>query len=48
MTRNTQDIFRIDFSLRKEVFFVVIGAILGAIAMVVPITFLYTSLGLPY
>jgi hypothetical protein len=34
---------RIDFSLRREVFFVVIGAIIGAIAMVVPITFLYTG-----
>src|SRR6266516_691126 len=48
MTRNSQDIFRIDFSLRREVFFVVIGAILGAVTMVVPITFLYTGLGLPY
>jgi NADH:ubiquinone reductase (H+-translocating) len=48
MTRNSQAIFRVDFSLRREVFFVVIGAILGAITMVVPITFLYTGLGLPY
>src|SRR3989442_786271 len=48
MTRNSQDIFRVDFSLRREVFFVVIGAILGAVTMVVPITFLYTGLGLPY
>jgi NADH:ubiquinone reductase (H+-translocating) len=48
MTRNTQAIFRIDFSLRREVFFVVIGAVLGAVTMVVPITFLYTGLGLPY
>ena len=48
MTRNTQDIFRIDFSLRREIFFVVIGAIIGAITMYVPITFLYTGLGLPY
>ena len=39
---------RVDFSLRREVFFVVIGAIIGAITMVVPITFLYTGLGLPY
>src|ERR1700739_91282 len=39
---------RIDFSLRREVFFVVIGAIIGAITMVLPITFLYTGLGLPY
>jgi NADH:quinone reductase (non-electrogenic) len=48
MMRNSQDIFRIDFSLRREVFFVVIGAILGEITMVLPITFLYTGLGLPY
>src|SRR5947209_17010173 len=48
MTRSTQAMFRIDFSLRREVFFVVIGAILGAVTMVVPITFLYTGLGLPY
>src|SRR5712692_9493062 len=48
MTRNTEAIFRIDFFLRREVFFVVIGAVLGAITMVVPITFLYTGLGLPY
>ncbi len=48
MTRNSQAIFRVDFSLRREVFFVVIGAILGAITMVVPITLLYTGLGLPY
>src|SRR3989442_14544094 len=48
MTRNSQAIFRVDFSLRREVFFVVIGAIIGAITMVIPITFLYTGLGLPY
>jgi hypothetical protein len=41
-------IVRVDFSLRREVFFVVIGAVLGAVMMVVPITFLYTGLGLPY
>jgi hypothetical protein len=46
MTQNFS--IRIDFSLRREVFFVVIGAIIGAITMVVPTTFLYTGLGLPY
>src|SRR5215467_9532551 len=46
MTQNS--LVRVDFSLRREVFFVVIGAIIGAITMVVPITFLYTGLGLPY
>ncbi len=39
---------RVDFSLRREVFFVVIGALLGAIAMIIPITFLYVGIGLPY
>jgi len=39
---------RIGFSLRREVLFVVVGAIIGAIAMVVPITSFYTNLGLPY
>src|SRR5215469_17040848 len=46
MTQNS--LVRVDFSLRREVFFVVIGAIIGAITMVFPITFLYTGLGLPY
>jgi hypothetical protein len=46
MTQNS--LVRVDFSLRREVFFVVIGAIIGALTMVVPITFLYTGLGLPY
>src|SRR5215467_11817640 len=46
MTQNS--LVRVDFSLRREVFFVVIGAIIGAITMIVPITFLYTGLGLPY
>ena len=48
MTQNSQAMFRIDFSLRREVFFVVIGAILGAVTMVIPITLHYTGLGLPY
>ena len=39
---------RVDFSLRREVFFVVIGALLEAIAMIIPITFLYVGIGLPY
>jgi len=39
---------RIDFSLRREVFFVVLGAIIGALAMVAPITFLDVGRGLPY
>jgi NADH:quinone reductase (non-electrogenic) len=41
-------VFRIDFSLRREVFFVVIESIVGAIVMILPITFLYTRLGMSY
>lgn len=39
---------RVDFSLRREVFFVVLGAIIGALTMVAPITFLDVGRGLPY
>jgi hypothetical protein len=50
MTQNS--LVRVDFSLRREVFFVVIGAIMGAITMVLPITFqshsLKSTLGSPF
>jgi NADH dehydrogenase len=39
---------RIDFSLKREVFFVVIGAIVGAITFVIPKTIFETEMGLPY
>ncbi len=39
---------RVDFSLRREVFFVVIGAIVGAGVMVVPKTIFEVGMGLPY
>jgi hypothetical protein len=39
---------RIDFSLRREVFFVVIGAAVGAISMVVPRMVFEAGMGLPY
>jgi hypothetical protein len=39
---------RIDFSLKREVFFVVIGAIIGALTMVVPKTIFEVEMGLPY
>src|SRR5215216_7055591 len=39
---------RIDFSLKREVFFVVIGAIAGAITFVIPKTIFETEMGLPY
>ncbi len=39
---------RIDFSLKREVFFVVIGAIVGALTMVIPKTIFEVEMGLPY
>ncbi len=39
---------RVDFSLRREVFFVVIGAIIGAVTMVVPKTIFEVGMGMPY
>jgi NADH dehydrogenase FAD-containing subunit len=39
---------RIDFSLKREVFFVVIGAIVGAITMIIPKTIFEVEMGLPY
>jgi len=48
LAQNSTSRVRVDFSLKREVFFVVIGAIIGALTMVVPITFLYIGLGLPY
>ena len=39
---------RIDFSLKREVFFVVLGSILGAISMIVPKTVFEVEMGLPY
>lgn len=39
---------RIDFSFKREVFFVVVGAILGAITMIFPKTIFEVEMGLPY
>ena len=39
---------RIDFSLKREIFFVVIGAIMGAITMIAPKTVFEVAMGLPY
>jgi len=47
MTETTTTI-RIDFSLRREVFFVVIGAIIGALTMIIPKTVFEVEMGLPY
>ena len=39
---------RVDFSLKREVFFVVIGAIVGAVTFVIPKAIFEVELGLPY
>jgi hypothetical protein len=39
---------RIDFSLRREIFFVVIGAIIGAITFAIPETIFEVQMSLPY
>jgi NADH dehydrogenase len=44
----TTTTIRIDFSFKREVFFVVIGAIIGALTMVVPKTIFEVEMGLPY
>jgi len=38
---------RVDFSLKREVFFVVIGALLGAVSMLIP-TIFEVGMGIPY
>jgi hypothetical protein len=44
--RKTTDI-RVDFSFKREVLFVVIGAMLGAVFMLIPTAF-EVGMGLPY
>src|SRR5215510_4856324 len=39
---------RVDFSLKREVFFVVIGAIVGAATFVIPKAIFEVEMGLPY
>ena len=39
---------RVDFSLRREVFFVVVGSLIGAGILVIPKTIFETSMGIPY
>ena len=38
---------RVDFSLKREVLFVVIGAMLGAVSMLIP-TIFEVGMGIPY
>jgi NADH dehydrogenase len=46
MTQTTT--IRVDFSLKREVFFVVIGAIVGAVTFVIPKAIFEVEMGLPY
>jgi hypothetical protein len=39
---------RVDFSLKREVFFVVIGVIVGAVTFVIPKAIFEVEVGLPY
>src|SRR5438105_2245312 len=48
MMRNNVRLIRVDFSLRREVFFVVVGAIVGALIMIIPKIILEVGMGLPY
>src|SRR5919197_927609 len=43
-----QQKIRIDFSFKREVFFIVIGAIIGAIVFVIPKAIFEIQMGLPY
>jgi len=45
--KNVEQI-RVDFSLRREVFFVVVGAIVGAVTFAIPKTLFEVEMGLPY
>jgi NADH dehydrogenase len=47
-SKTKREIIRVDFSLKREVFFVVVGAIVGAVAMVIPKTLFEVQMGLPY
>ena len=46
--QQTSTSIRVDFSLKREVFFVVIGAIIGAVTFVIPKTIFEVEMGLPY
>lgn len=42
------NIVKIDFSLKREIFFVIIGSIIGAIIFVIPKTIFEVIMGMPY
>jgi len=48
MMQKKVKVIRVDFSLRREVFFVVVGAIVGGLVMIIPKTILEVGMGLPY
>lgn len=48
MNRHQEAKIRVDFSLRREVLFVVLGAVVGAILMVIPRMIFEAGTGLPY
>jgi NADH dehydrogenase len=48
MKRHQEEKIRVDFSLRREVLFVVVGAVVGAIFMVFPRMIFEAGMGLPY
>jgi hypothetical protein len=45
---NHFNLIKIDFSLKREVLYVVVGAIIGAITMILPRTIYEFLTGLPY
>jgi hypothetical protein len=47
MTTNYNKV-KIDFSLKREIFFVIVGAIVGAIIFVIPKTIFEVVMGMPY
>lgn len=48
MSRHQEEKIRVDFSLRREVFFVILGAVVGAIFMIIPRMIFEAGTGLPY
>lgn len=48
MKNHNNNKIKIDFSLKREIFFVVIGAIIGAIVFVIPKTIFEVVMGMPY
>ena len=45
---NNNNKIKIDFSLKREIFFVIVGAVIGAIVFVIPKTIFEVVMGMPY